>query len=415
MSIPEPMHGTPRNDDQSDLYQLWQFYETAYTANIDRYASKKIRLRLPFIPIKVVERICKLAHDQFTSESGVLRLNGEFVVVGSIHGSLLDLFRVLHLRGPPSTTRYLFLGNYIGGGGEFCVQVLIVLFLMKALWPNNVFLIRGCQEMSPSCETNGFMNEFALLYGDRSPVYTLILKSFCWMPYAAILNERVFCVSGGIGRDTLDLEKISTVERPLDGFTSKVIVDLMWSEPTDLLPMFLPSSRTYGCLFGVQAVDHFMLHTNFKRIVRSNQPVDSGCETMFKGQVVTVFTASKFENGNNGSGVYISRPMTTPDEVEEEFVRYPPLGRLKKTDVTFVTSSSDEKFVMEEVETLTTQYRNMSLGALPVSGGLKLSCARFGTAKDPKMFLKTRPKRTSLSRTQMKLVVPKVQKLTLDI
>lgn len=404
--------------EQSDLNDLWKFYEGAFASNVERYASRKIRLRLPFVPLKVLERICSLALDRLTKQPGVLKLSGEFVVVGNIQGSLLDLFRVLHHHGSPATTKYLFLGNYICGGGEFSIQVLTVLFLMKAMWPDNVQLLRGCQEFSSSCEAGGFKDEVSLLYGEDNAVYNLMIQTFSWLPYAAVLNERVFCVSGGIGRDALEFDRVLEIQRPFDGFASKVIVDLMWSEPTDLLPMFLPSSRTYGSLFGIQAVDHFMRKTNFVRIVRSNQPIESGCASMFKGQVVTVFTASKFDKLNNGSGVFICRKEQEEGALEEDgedFVRYPPLGRLRKTDATFITSASDERFVIEEVETLTTQYRNMSLGALPVAGGLKLSCALFGKAKDPTMFLKTRPKRTSLSRTHTKLVVPKVQRLTLDL
>ena len=34
-------------------------------------------------------------------------------------------------------------------------------------------------------------------------MYCLMIQTFSWLLYATVLNERVFCVSGGIGRDAL--------------------------------------------------------------------------------------------------------------------------------------------------------------------------------------------------------------------
>ena len=79
---------------------------------------------------------------------------------------------------------------------------LTALFLMKAMWPDNVHLLRGCQEFSSSCESGDLKDEVSLR--ENNGVYGLMIQTFNWLPYAAVVNDRVFCVSGGIGRDALE-------------------------------------------------------------------------------------------------------------------------------------------------------------------------------------------------------------------
>ena len=73
---------------------------------------------------------------------------------------------------------------------------------MKAMWPDNVHLLRGCQEFSSSCESGDLKDEVSLR--ENNGVYGLMIQTFNWLPYAAVVNDRVFCVSGGIGRDALE-------------------------------------------------------------------------------------------------------------------------------------------------------------------------------------------------------------------
>jgi protein phosphatase len=79
------------------------------------------------------------------SEPALLSPTGCFVVVGDLHGSIHDLLQILSAFEYPPAQSYLFLGDYVDRGAN-SVEVLLVLYALKVLFPHHIYLLRGNHE-----------------------------------------------------------------------------------------------------------------------------------------------------------------------------------------------------------------------------------------------------------------------------
>lgn len=91
---------------------------------------------------KCALRLVESARDIFKHESNLIEVQRPVTIVGDIHGQFYDLLTILTAGGEPSSTRYLFLGDYVDRG-QFQSECLFLLFALKIKYPKNIFLIRG--------------------------------------------------------------------------------------------------------------------------------------------------------------------------------------------------------------------------------------------------------------------------------
>lgn len=251
-NIPDAMNSIGKNFNDPDFLEIYNFYSTILLQDAAKYCNNETMLRLPIIPSNIVIKLCKIIKALFANENIILNLNSPMIIVGDLHGHIMDLFRIIKRFGPPPRTRYLFLGDIVDRG-EFSIETIIFIYIMKALYPNEIFVIRGNHEFEEVCKLSGFLDDILSTYKSKELFYFFV-ESFDYMPIAALINDSILCIHAGIGpkiRSVADLAEdtndsnqmqngnkekqnnILKIKRPIHDFSNDIITSLVWSDPSE--------------------------------------------------------------------------------------------------------------------------------------------------------------------------------------
>lgn len=309
----------------------------AATSDVTRYANGQLKLFFRLMSAESIQEICEKAKHVFALESTLLRIESPLVIVGDIHGHVLDLFRILSTYGMPDKTRYLFLGDIVDRG-EFSIESILIVLLMKIIWPDNVFVIRGNHEFEFLCSQCGFCRQLDSVYPGQV-LLDYFLPVFCQIPVAAVVDGSMFCVHGGLGANLASLSQIEQIQRPVTDFGNDLIDSLFWSDPTDLVPNYMPSNRGTGYLFGSEATKKFLEDNDLKVVVRAHECVIDGTRVDFDGKCITVFSASNYCGliGNRGAVIEVRG--------KDDYITkcFPPLNYLKRMQALFDRPNKEEE------------------------------------------------------------------------
>lgn len=309
-----------------------QSYMQYTTFDMESLANGVPKMSLTILKPADLKDLCSQVKSLFTAEPVMLSLKSPCIIVGDLHGHLVDLLRVLKHHGLPSNHKYLFLGDIVDRG-EFSLQTCLIVFILKVLYPESVYIIRGNHEFDALASQYGFLSELQEVYRDTS-IYDTFIEVFSFMPFSAVIDETILCVHGGIGPTLTNISQLSSLERPMFDFDTDVVSELLWADPTDRVQTYGPSPRGIGCRFGRDAASLFLKAVKKKVIVRGHECAQDGVHTLFNNSVVTVFTASNYCGvSGNQAGVLIVNNGTF------EAQRYPALNYLRRNQVEFVMSS----------------------------------------------------------------------------
>jgi protein phosphatase len=247
----------------------------------------------------------------FIGEPSLINLSSPVVAVGDLHGHLPDLLRILQRCGLPDDNpnlKYLFLGDLVDRG-EFSLETITLIYLLKVVYPFQIYVIRGNHEFESVCSANGFQRELTTVYPNSPELFKAFISSFASIPFGAVIDNLTVCVHGGIGPTIESVSSIQAIVRPAPTFASPEIGALVWSDPSDSVVDFEDSPRGCGFLFGEGVLLAFLERSKATRLLRAHQFVPDGCLTLFEDRLVTVFSASNYcgTNGNT-AGVLILSP-----------------------------------------------------------------------------------------------------------
>ena len=289
--------------------------------------------------------LCAAVAKVLEKEPRCLFVQSPVYVFGDIHGNLEDLHffsdNIWRLGMSLTAGNFLFLGDYVDRGLQ-CLETVAYLLAMKVTLPAKVYLLRGNHETR---DVNGWEEHYhqrSFLYQCRARfgndlgyrVWETCNSVFDRLPLAAVIDQDIFCVHGGIPRpiaspsshgtskttttttriqDILAVPKVAGINPPYeheDDLYQQVASDCIWSDPAseqqelyavDPATGFGESLRGGGAIcFGHTAVTQFLQQHALSYIMRAHEAHAEGVAVSKGARVFTVFSTSQDHNqGSN--------------------------------------------------------------------------------------------------------------------
>ena len=182
------------------------------------------------------------------------KLNILYINIGDVHGQYYDLLRIFEYGGFPPEANYLFLGDYIDRGKQ-SIETVCLLLCYKIKYPENFFLLRGNHECAQINRIYGFYDECKRRYSIR--LWRVFSDVFNCLPVAALIDEKIFCMHGGLSPELKNLDQIKNIMRPTDVPDTGLLCDLLWSDPERGIEAYGDNDRGVSFTFGEQVVRKF--------------------------------------------------------------------------------------------------------------------------------------------------------------
>jgi serine/threonine-protein phosphatase PP1 catalytic subunit len=217
-----------------------------------------------------IRHLCATAKEIFLSQPNLLELEAPINVCGDIHGQFSDLLRLFEYGGLPPAANYLFLGDYVDRGKQ-SIETICLLLAYKVRYPNNFFLLRGNHECASINRIYGFYDECKRRFSVR--LWKLFTDCFNCLPVAAVIDDKILCMHGGLSPDLDSLSRIREIQRPVDVPDQGLLCDLLWSDPDRDSSGWGDNDRGVSFTFGADKVAEFLNKHDLDLICRAHQVI----------------------------------------------------------------------------------------------------------------------------------------------
>ena len=79
-------------------------------------------------------------------------------------------------------------------------------------------------------------------------IYNKINELFDLLQLSAVIDNKYFCVHGGLSPELKKIEDLNNLERKNEIPEKGIITDLIWSDPKEDVNYFVPSSKGAGSI-----------------------------------------------------------------------------------------------------------------------------------------------------------------------
>uniref|UniRef100_A0A0L8IH57 Serine/threonine-protein phosphatase n=1 Tax=Octopus bimaculoides TaxID=37653 RepID=A0A0L8IH57_OCTBM len=235
-----------------------------------------------YLPENDLKKLCELVCELLLEESNVQPVSTPVIVCGDIHGQFYDLMALFRTGGEMPDKHYVFMGDFVDRG-YYSLETFTLLLTLKAKWPDKIVLLRGNHESRQITQIYGFYDECQTKYGNAN-AWRYCCKVFDLLTIAAIIDECILCVHGGLSPDIKTIDQIRTIDRNQEIPHKGAFYVESWTI----------SPRGAGWLFGAMVTNEFVHINNLKLICRAHQLVHEGYRYMFDEKLVTVWSAPNY-------------------------------------------------------------------------------------------------------------------------
>jgi serine/threonine-protein phosphatase PP1 catalytic subunit len=248
--------------------------------------------------------LCIRSRDIFTQQPVLLELEAPIKICGDIHGQYFDLLRLFEYGGFPPAANYLFLGDYVDRGKQ-SLETICLLLAYKIKYPENFFILRGNHECASINRIYGFYDECKRRYNNIK-LWKIFTDCFNCLPVAALVEEKILCMHGGLSPELQNMDLIKRIMRPTDIPDTGLLCDLLWADPDKDIVGWGENDRGVSFTFGEDVVAQFLRRHDLDLICRAHQVVEDGYEFFARRQLVTIFSAPNYCGEFDNAGAMMS-------------------------------------------------------------------------------------------------------------
>ena len=277
--------------------------------NVDTLIEKLLSVRgnKPGKQVDLKEEEIKFLIDKslqiIKDQKMLVEIEAPLHVCGDIHGQYYDLLRIFEHCGYPGEYKYLFLGDYVDRGKQ-SLETICLLLCYKIKYPDKVTLLRGNHESSVTNRIYGFYDECKRRYNVR--LWKSFTELFNYLPVAALIDEKILCMHGGLSPELKNIQNIQDITRPTDIPDTGLLCDLLWSDPDKDVMEYDENDRGVSVIFGEKIVQDFNKKNDLDLIIRAHHVVDDGYEFFAQRQLITIFSAPNYcREFDNSAGIMI--------------------------------------------------------------------------------------------------------------
>lgn len=246
-----------------------------------------VSVPLPIFPKQIIRKLFIESKKVNRNQKPIIKITPDhIIVVGDIHGNIHNLFTIFLKYGFPPDSNYLFLGNLIDFG-EFSLEVATLLIAFQAMFPMNIFLLKGFTESNSLFIFRGLQSDIERVYRDNS-LYEEFLQLFSIYPIGAFVYDDILCSQPcwiPKIRDLLSMENKAAEKKVIRNIEAYKNLSYSFAcfDP-DILTKFNESINVSNILMGSCPIDKIMETYGNAMLLSACNP-DLGCVVpMLKGQ-----------------------------------------------------------------------------------------------------------------------------------